>query len=1636
MLLRTTTNSDARKGIILIVVLALLTLFAIVGLSFVFYAQSEADASRIFREQSTLRSLDDSPDRLWSFALSKLIYDEADDYSGIYSGIRGHSLARSMYGNDDMYDQLTGNYLPNLVAFNGTGRLKVAAPLAGYTDDQFVNYTYFSTDGFLRDPERLDSNGSSRTDPTQARRLVTGGINVPYTYPDLNNMFLGAINANGQVLVQSFHRPWLFGPIDPLSQPTAASPNTATNPNWVSQAGKYLTLRPREIDMRTNPNVMCNFPYPEDAGGDVKNLWWLPGGNDSVWIDLNYPVQIGPDGRKFKPLFAFFITDLDNRINLNVHGNIRGQNRDHVSNTGWGRWEVNLKRCLNSANAPNEWQQLFTGIPIPFTGAANAVTVRGRYGWDGVQNDPTMPSNTAAQGTNPHVYGQVDFDGCQESAGFIPTQPVQLPGYNGYNPYNCFALFPAGYGNGQAAERQNHPLIYDYFKPFSEWPGGPFPGPAPFGDNPIAPDNRPYSDDRAFPASEMKELLNGGLRIDPNNPNPNPDNPFLSANPLQSYLGLLLPFNFSDPLDITGSLRRRSLVTTLSMDVERPGLMPWMWDGDNLGVASQIQAPRPDETDPVVSRAPWGYPSNFPNPTTTRSSTPVPVNSEFWVPNTPAANPATNWRAAIQSIKSTLGRLDLTRPLMPYPNAVRFDDGGPAQQQFLQAHQDRQNLARDIYRMLRKLCGVANVPPGDQAMPTETELMPRRWLAQLAVNIVDFIDSDDISTPFNFYPDNEPVNPPNDIYSGVNATNASGEGILRYWVFGVEMPRIVINEVFTEYNNPPTPGQQPPYTIPVNVWAELFCTMPQALNNPALDSTDINPIPLLVAPQLNTQSAYAPYRVVITNTNSALNGGPLFPRPLGGGSFDNDNVLGTPDQIRGQTDDVATNPNWIAFTGNYYIATNGQGNLTAAGPVNSGILPAQSFLVIGPGKNADGTGFSDKRQTIPTTLGATAGAQTLCIPTGAMTYNVNVALAGGWTPDDRPNGLTVLLRRLSNPRLPPNNAPGSAATGPNPLFNPYVTIDYMDGVNLSKNNYNNNQPNPGSYYWSYGKLQPYASNFNLVVPQGITQPNPIPNGGGSIHTLGRQNVWGQQATVINPYLPSGQPNPAFPPYDWLVQLDRQIASPTELLMVCGYHPHELTHRFIVPTAALPASGPLPAQWKHQHLAPWFDQTTRLYRLFEFVTVLDRAYGMANDNAYLIDAVNNRSYGVSSMGRKPGKININTVWDLEILMALFDPQPQPNGPNYFSAGDVQTIYTNLLRGRSPLYAAGTGTVGQNDRPFWGMGIGNVPGPTINIMTGTTTNNDQFYPNGTGINDTFLRVADMNQVPPNAPDPQNAPYSPVGPPPPNPPARGRPDLPRLFENPNAIVGGVYNPQLSHPALRFETLNKVFMNLTSRSNVFAVWCTVGYFEVVDDTARPVKLGAEIGKASGTNVRHRFFGIIDRTETVIAPRVLRSIVTPANNPGPGDVPNIPAGTQNPPGLAWFQIDPNSTNILSVTQQVPTDPTSFAITGATGASSSLSKPVQWTIQTGSVLVVDRGTSSEEWIVVTGVSQANAPPTPPAPPAPGVQPPTPIWIQANFLRSHSQGFGITIPGNPGPQPPIDVRDYQHAPVVPVSVAIN
>ena len=177
--------------------------------------------------------------------------------------------------------------------------------------------------------------------------------------------------------------------------------------------------------------------------------------------------------------------------------------------------------------------------------------------------------------------------------------------------------------------------------------------------------------------------------------------------------------------------------------------------------------------------------------------------------------------------------------------------------------------------------------------------------------------------------------------------------------------------------------------------------------------------------------------------------------------------------------------------------------------------------------------------------------------------------------------------------------------------------------------------------------------------------------------------------------------------------------------------------------------------------------------------------------------------------------------------------------------------------------------------------------------------------------------------------------------------------------------------------EIMNKMFHRLTTRSNVFAVWVTVGFFEVLGQSpGLPPQLGQEINKAEGRNVRHRMFAILDRTGLTL---------NPANTPSPGPTP--------------FFMD-----ILSGVTQ----PGQATITLPTVSGNYEGLPFK--IQAGDQLTIDVG-SNQEQITVTAVNSAAQ------------------SLTATFAKAH-QSVGVPITnvggttalGNPGPQPWFDPRN--------------
>ena len=92
MLAGTRHHTRVRRGIVLVLVLAMLGLLALIGVTFATFSGQARINARNFA-QSVIQPQDDE---LMDFALQQLITDTGD----LRSAIRGHSLARDMFGND------------------------------------------------------------------------------------------------------------------------------------------------------------------------------------------------------------------------------------------------------------------------------------------------------------------------------------------------------------------------------------------------------------------------------------------------------------------------------------------------------------------------------------------------------------------------------------------------------------------------------------------------------------------------------------------------------------------------------------------------------------------------------------------------------------------------------------------------------------------------------------------------------------------------------------------------------------------------------------------------------------------------------------------------------------------------------------------------------------------------------------------------------------------------------------------------------------------------------------------------------------------------------------------------------------------------------------------------------------------------------------------------------------------------------------------------------------------------------------------------------------------------------------------------------------------------------------------------
>ncbi len=1295
-------ESKTRRGMVLFIVVAMLALFAVVSVAFYYYATQESMASRLTLDaQQRLRP---DPDALFAYALRQLVFDEPGN-GPFKSHMATHSLLRNLFGSE------------GLEPFSGTGRLHGR------------DYSYYSSSYY--DTYYATCYVNRSYDPAR-----DGSCNPPYTFPDFNHCFLGRITTDGPtgplvVLEQSFIRrsvpgsPGLggvppssyFDPYDPVNI------GFWNNPNWPDPNSpmpvalrQAIVFRPHPLLQQFDPATgQPRFPPPADIGGDVRNL--PPGipvkilapdpktgqlvdtglrhyGNDSIWMDLGFPVQTGPDGRTYKPLFAFFITDLDGRLNLNqVFWNqglifVPGESPGGLNGHHDHEMEAILRHGDTLADS-------FTSLLFP-----------------------KLP-NTMKDLRRRHMLTTYSAD--LRYAGFVPqvyressTKPDSWDGSPSQNDAKNNIVYPAG-------NPDLGPRWAAYSMQYRVPPGDTEP-----------PTSRTVNWDWLGPSQPGQKPLNNLYRNQ------------------GDFLTVITTAKSGQPIGLwTG--RTATFVNRYDQQ------------GNIIGTANFPSRQRLDLRSRVSSLPPYPLVVNLDNP-----------------------------------------RLDPTTNLPE-----------PRRQQLAKAIAARQNLAREIYFRLLYVCGLLDEDPApitapapgwlskvyptrpqwpptgvrarvlDPTSPTDEELKPLRFLAQLAVNIVDFLDPDDYSTPFMFYTDM-------DGYPLADPWAQDANGNPKYWVFGTEKPRVVINEVLFEYQEPYDNMKSARVDGPFDMrcWVEL------------LNASGANVVLGPDDPNAGNPDAVdlSRYQIVIASARNAGNTVDQLAGDSNGG-----NVLGSfpGKDLRTQTSDSD------------FLQPPPAGQTS---PTPPWALNSTEALVIGPsGDTVDGT------------LAATNPPKR--IQSDNLKFSLDRA-GNDWKymsdVEPTPKGYFVLLRRLAYPEMRrnqgnpaevhttaatvtviPNTGAGPAwlddfDPGQNPLvLNPYLTYDYV----LVKQNQGlcdrTQDANPNESV-SWARTHPYADSRNQQHKN--LNPNPIMVNGNPTktwHSLGFPNPNEAEAPPL--YHPNGLFRSANPTPVPIGTMD--------LLRVSAFKQHLLTQRFLKSDPSYP----------NYHYAPWFDeppgqgQTARIYRALEFLEITPDNLAKMNVNP--------------SAHRTVGKVNINTATPEEIFLAL---------TNATQGGRWQAIYSRREAPSPP-------------QPIYGFAPGQIAATPPPLPNGLSREDSWWRMDSGGNSQVFL-----DAFPSSIPDP-------------------------LHEQANLFAD-------------------LYDKITTRSNVFAVWCTVGFFEVDQNG----KLGPEIDADVGRQVRYRFFAIVDRT--IIAEWMLQNNKPVETQLGRTDIDPRRTGPSRPNGeppcvIYWSRI-------------------------------------------------------------------------------------------------------------------------------------
>jgi hypothetical protein len=269
--------------------------------------------------------------------------------------------------------------------------------------------------------------------------------------------------------------------------------------------------------------------------------------------------------------------------------------------------------------------------------------------------------------------------------------------------------------------------------------------------------------------------------------------------------------------------------------------------------------------------------------------------------------------------------------------------------------------------------------------------------------------------------------------------------------------------------------------------------------------------------------------------------------------------------------------------------------------------------------------------------------------------------------------------------------------------------------------------------------------------------------------------------------------------------------------------------------------------RFSHMLNFFQTTTNVsnpaqlgtsfYRLFEYTHVPSRFVDTElylNPGRFTGAAAGTEffhpPFNRISRYREPGRINLNTIFDDRVWSGLWAGHQAPAWQDFVTnrrgSGVVSSNVFDLDNDIPTFFAS----------PYRAVGSGELVPPTS--PTAPSDRLDRL-----DIECTLLRSDEVGYT-----------ATPVDP---------------LYENESNLA---YNNTDRNPYFRYQGLARLGNLTTTRSNVYAVWITVGYFEVEPDPAAGTtaglathpdgyRLGKELGSDTGEVKRHRAFYMIDRS-------------------------------------------------------------------------------------------------------------------------------------------------------------------------------